>query len=364
MENIKIDGKIEHIRRYEKPSFRNGILVFYDNLDKVWKIVDGETERKTKNYQHVGSFFNGFATVKENDKLGFINTLGEEVVHCKYKSYKMFKDGLAAVQDDHDLWGFVNANGEEVIPCQYTEVSNFSEGLAAVQDSKSGLWGFIDKIGKVVISCYYSFVSDFHDGIALIGKYNRYGAIDKDGNIVVSCKYKAIQEISEGLMAVKDCNTDYWGYVDKYGVLKIPFAYSHCGSFRNGMAYAYDLINLYGHINKAGTRISSKYSQVDDFHEGLAKVSAGNQQWNFINRDGKLISETWFKKVSDFQAGLAVVVNGSGQYGVIDREGNTVIQCKYEEIFLFPGGKLIIVGRNQEGKFLMFEDNNENQKLF
>ena len=354
MEDIfNIDDKIEHIRRYKGTKYREGLLVFYDNLDKVWKITDGVNERRTKNYQCVDGFFNGFATVRENNKLGFINTLGEEVVPCKYQFCKKFEEGLAAVKNEKDLWGFVNQQGEEVIRCQYPEVYDFSEGLASVMDY-SGFWGFIDQTGKEVIPCYYSFAGNFHDGIAIVGRDERYGVIDKHGETIVQREYESIQVISEDLMAVKDPDTNRWGYIDRTGEIKIPCDYFRCNSFHDGMAVVRDYVNGYGYINKAGKRIRGNYAEAHDFHEGMAKVFDHDLGMTFINKDGSSNGIAWYKSVENFKGDFAVVITDSWKYGVIDKTGKLVVPCDYDSIFLFPDGKVVKV--DEKSNRLYFDD--------
>ena len=66
----------------------------------------------------------------------------------KYNSVYDFSEGLAGVETN-DKWGFVNKSGKEVIPCKYDDVYDFSEGLAGVK--MNGKWGFVNKSGKEVI---------------------------------------------------------------------------------------------------------------------------------------------------------------------------------------------------------------------
>ena len=77
-------------------------------------------------------------------------------------------------------YGFVNIIGKEVIPCIYDYALSFSEGLASVR--LNGKWGFIDKTGKEVIPCIYDYAKSFSNGIAWV-KLNGEGYyININGN--------------------------------------------------------------------------------------------------------------------------------------------------------------------------------------
>lgn len=78
----------------------------------------------------------------------------------KYDEVDLFSDGLARVRKD-DKWGYVDLQGNEVIPCRYNMTTGrFSEGLAFVEtemdwDYNAAKVIFIDKKGRTVLSGSY-----------------------------------------------------------------------------------------------------------------------------------------------------------------------------------------------------------------
>ena len=82
-----------------------------------------------------------------------------------------------------DKYGYIDKTGREVIPCKYDDANDFREGLAKVQ--KSGKYGFIDKTGREVIPCKYDEAYATSEGQALAKKSGKWGAIDKTGREVV-----------------------------------------------------------------------------------------------------------------------------------------------------------------------------------
>lgn len=107
-------------------------------------------------YNKLGSFSEGYAAVLKDEKWGYINTKGEEVISCQYSNpYEeytsgAFHEGLAAVQKD-GKWGFINTKGEEVIPIsiEAESIGRFSEGLAFVYIDEEN-FSVINKEGKTV----------------------------------------------------------------------------------------------------------------------------------------------------------------------------------------------------------------------
>ena len=126
-------------------SFKNGLILLYDNLDKLWVFLDKKGNVVIKcDYQMVGTFHEGLALVKNNDNLyGYIDENGKEVIKCQYKVAGDFHEGLAVVANDDDLYGYIDFTGNIVIPCKYVSAFDFHEGLARV--SKRGRVGFVNQ---------------------------------------------------------------------------------------------------------------------------------------------------------------------------------------------------------------------------
>ena len=74
-------------------------------------------------------------------------------------SFNDYQSGVSRIEKDNKI-GFVNRKGNEVVSAKYDNVYDISEGLAATQ--RNGKWGYIDKTGKPVASnARESFASSF-----------------------------------------------------------------------------------------------------------------------------------------------------------------------------------------------------------
>ena len=139
--------------------------------------------KAVRKYNCLFDFENGFASVRNGEKWGAINTEGKEVVPCIYDMVNSFHDELAAVCKN-DKWGYVNNTGELVIPCIYEYANDFSEGLAAV--TKNGKEGFINTKGEVAIPLKFEKCGIFSEGLAYAGDKTGNYFINTDGEKVIN----------------------------------------------------------------------------------------------------------------------------------------------------------------------------------
>ena len=100
----------------------------------------------------------------------------------------------------------------------------------------------------------------------------------------------------------------------------------------------------------------ARFDNLFVFYEGLARVHVDGK-WNFIDTEGKLLSERWFDDAWDFSGGFSVVAL-NGKWNHIDTEGNLLSEqwfcdaCSFHEGF----ARVEIDGKwnfiNTEGKLL------------
>jgi len=179
---------------------------------------------------NINSYGQELRPVKGKDnKWGFVDETGKEIIPFIYIDVGEFSEGLARVKNWGSLfWSFIDKTGKEIIPAKYFSAGDFSEGLARVEGinenwgSVDRNWGFIDKTGNKIIPFIYENVGDFSDGLARVNFNGKWGFINKTGNAVISFMYKDARDFSEGLAQVKLKHE--WSYIDKSGkeVIKNP----------------------------------------------------------------------------------------------------------------------------------------------
>jgi hypothetical protein len=141
-----------------------------------------------------------------------------------------------------------------------------------------------------------------------------------------------------------------FGFLNKTGATVIPATFDNIGDFSNGLAAA-NLNDKWGYINTKGVFVIQPiYSKVEKFNNGYGKVfSAANPQlFEFINTEGKIVSENEITGAPLFFDGLKIIKVGA-KYGYADINGKHVIPPTYDEVTNFNGSGLAKVGLN--GKY-------------
>lgn len=261
-----------------------------------------------------------------------------------YAWVRSFKEGMAKVSIDKVSEGFINKKGVLVIPTLYNEVRNFSEGLAAVQRA-SGKWGFIDKTGKMVIPAKYEDVGDFSEGATWAKSKSIYGSktwkyvmINKSGKAISSPKYlEDIGYFVNGLARMK--NGDKWGVITNQGNIKFSAKYKDIGIYSEGLLWV-SVGRKHGYINYSGRPVihtTDKYTKAYSFNDGWALVRGYNNDYGFIDKRGRKMSDQSYEGGGSFSEGLACV-KLNGKWGFIDKTGNMAIPAKYQNVYSFSEG--------------------------
>lgn len=229
----------------------------------------------------------GFVMTESDGKKAFLSYDGDTL----RKSFDFddafpFSEGLAVVRIQEN-WGAIDTAGEFIIPPSFEKTAKkFSQGLLAYQEGL--FWGFIDKTGKSVIAPQYEnsyFIEyGFRENLALVKK-NSWQFIDKKGFALLNIKYNAQKPFSEGLAAIQ--NTEgKWGFLDANNTVKISFQFQATSEFKEGLC-AVKKDNQVGFINKMGEWvIKPQYEVVDDFSQGLARVKKAGKEF-YIDKFGK-----------------------------------------------------------------------------
>jgi hypothetical protein len=209
---------------YNPSPFRDGVAVIDE--DSVQQIIDinGNVLYEDDSEGYIASSFgdNGLNYFFYNEKYGFINKFGKQVISNEFEFASEFSEGLAYVVNENGTYGFINTIGEYVIPSLYAdEIGDFHEGLAAVLIN--GKYGFIDKTGNLVIKNNFEGVcpEGFSEGLIKFSENRKVGFINKNGDIIVPPIYDDATPFNNGLSMVVIAGKA--GYIDKEGNAKYKF---------------------------------------------------------------------------------------------------------------------------------------------
>jgi len=351
-----------------------------------WKSVKGFShflQAVNNKYQVIYHFSEALAWVEQDNCLGIIDTVGNEILAptCEYLSASPFRKGFSCVRKK-DGWAIVSQEGKEqdLLQYDYQYIGNYVDSRALVIRNKK--YGFINHGGVEVIKAIYDTASDFRCGLSRVSKGGFWGYIDHNGAEVIPLQYDTLSEIDENLVWYKkgdkigymSCGTCKDAHTSKnrkqilkvvkqgenyffHGtqgqkLLDIPNGYYSVGALNNGLAVVMDASFRWGAINKFGQEIiKPQYDHMTDFHDGTARISIGSKYY-FIDSTGRKLETPLSKyaEVGMFNDELASVSDGH-YVGFIDKTGYEVIELEYDDVGIFSE-KLARVKKDQVWGFI------------
>ena len=197
-------------------------LIKVKNSDGYWGFINLQNQEVIKpKYYDVKSFREGLAVVMEEGEdevlYGVIDTKGNEVIGMtsKYSYLTSFSEGLSIFEKD-DRMGYLNTEGKEVISSDnWREAWPFFNGLATVEGSDRE-YGLIDTDGEFLIKTREFMPIKLYNDLAINrGSNRKYGFMDIDRKLVTRTEFEEIMPfLGQGAYA-KDGSE--WMYINKDG---------------------------------------------------------------------------------------------------------------------------------------------------
>lgn len=345
--------------------------VEYDQLivypeDKVAKAQKGDDYgfidlngkwlfKKSKAVYDLYSFSHGMILCKVNNKYGYLNLSGEEVISTQYDKANSFNEyGLAKVgtfignSSYNTQFGYINKQGKVIIPIQYKTLADFRNGAAFVQDPVTNRYGYLDTKGNWLLKPIYIYTNysfDDYGGAWVKMPDNKYHYVDKRGKdygILVKDGSSFINFYTD-YAVIKETETPFSMLDAKGNELKVFDDYKNIFSFADGIAgYQSKENNLYGFINIKGKKITeAEFTGFNAFNNGIARVSKninGKSKSGYIDTTGKEIIPFKYDNASIFDDGWAIVTKDSIFY-FIDKNGKEKPTVrKYDKLTSFRSG--------------------------
>jgi hypothetical protein len=136
----------------------------------------------------------------------------------KNNLYPAFKNGLL---------GYIDSLGNEIIPFKYDQASKFSSGFCAVE--ADGKFGYVDESGKEVIELKYDFAKDFHFETAIVYKGQQALLIDKSENLIKALNFERVFPVEdEPYYKIRSVDKKHYGLLNQEGVFLVDTVYKGC----------------------------------------------------------------------------------------------------------------------------------------
>lgn len=182
--------------------------------EQKWGYLDKDgKEVISLSYERAFPFADGLAQVMIDGKYGFINTNNEVIIPAEYPQALNLRGGFAKAEVGDNQWVLFDSRGTKL--SSYENIFYFTEGRAEFQ--KDGKYGFLDESGKEVIPAIYEKADAFTESLSAVKKDGKYGAIDKSGKELLPFEYSSLQiDGADQIWFVKD---NEWGMMRRTELL-------------------------------------------------------------------------------------------------------------------------------------------------
>ena len=214
---------------------------------------------------------------------------------------------LIPMKNNDEKYGYIDTLGAWVIKPQFDDADLFSEGFSAVCKNDSCF--YINKDGQKTSDFYFEETENYVNGIAIVKKESKYYLINRSGQFV-SNGYEDISEPSNNLFVCKSKNN--YGAINFKGEVIIPFSYSKLGNFKNG--YAYYLTSHYGLVNTNNFTLKAQWDWISDVDTNKIVIVKKENKFGLMRINEEIILPPSFDYIAPCQNGIYLLVK-NGLYG-------------------------------------------------
>jgi|GEM_PF-5339291 len=171
----------------ELVEFKNGLAVMRKKNTETFRLLNNENQQisalKISRYEALNSQL--IAIYDEQNKAYIVNKAGVIRFLPMVKQLNPMRDGMILVQHTDERYGFLDETGRQVIPFKYHVAMDFSGGLAAVKKVGEQRYGYIDKNAKLVLPYRYTRASNFINDLAFVSTNDSLFLISPQGKAKV-----------------------------------------------------------------------------------------------------------------------------------------------------------------------------------
>lgn len=307
--------KVERLRS----NLRKSMIINHDGLIVV---QCGNLQIKVpQEYDFVFNFKGDYAKVISNGKWGLINKNGDRILPCEYSFLGEISNNhihaKLAVQSNEIIVKdyIVCLNGNDIFEIGNTDSAlYYDDNCIVVSDNNYNkrAVGIINRKNEIICEKIYDEIGPFKGEYAYIrinSFKSRFGVINKKGEVVIEPYYYSLDELSPTIYRV--------AIVDGLG----------CSDEEK-----YRFVNLQNEIgvlfDNQFVKLSSRYSYVSEFANGLARVGIKNPDYHgdyaiHVDIDNKRSQSKYI-------------------WGYVDNLGREVIPCRYLDATDFAYGYAIV----------------------
>lgn len=323
------DGTLNLWKLYEEFDYteaeddqdESGAKTIYLSFDKYKCVLDAEEEVSINVESNTDEEDDEEPEEEQNftHQLGGLN--GEMITETIYEEIDEFNELKLARVKRENKFGFIDINGSEVIPCVYKALFEFScshtLGISEDEDSNENILHVLNQDGHITFSS-----KDFLECKSVVDNQvwikvdstDKWTLFDCSGNMILETKHSVLAAASKDRHWVQDSNEQF-GIIDSADNLIVPFEIEQVEKLDNDFIVATknDLNCL---ISPLGEKLT------DYLYEEIG--------YSVLHNEG------WFK------------IKQNGLYGILDKYGRQIISCSYEDLRCYLNDGFILVKNNDK----------------
>jgi hypothetical protein len=286
--------------------YYEGLEIYSDNLCRAYRTVEDYNEQYTfldKNGRETCQWLTGSPEYYTDDYSMVMKVIEE----TEQTRYALLNNSTGRITDEwYDYIG-TNETGFAVAEL-INPVEDMEFGYTVIDETGKRLCGWLNdipelnfgffvvtldkgqglgtKAGIVLIKPYITFY-DITEGVALVEADGYYMFVDQEGR-VFSDKWVEARTFSDGMAVVKQKKSGC-GYIDRSGILVIPYQFSMAEDFSEGLAVVTNEAINCGYVDKTGKMVTGfEFDTAYPFYGGRALVSKDGEEY-YIDTSGKRV---------------------------------------------------------------------------
>lgn len=289
--------------------------------------------------------------VKQNNKVGLVNSKGQEIIKTEYKAIKTIKEGYKneyLIMDENNNYGVISTSGTVILSPAYKEIKYLgnAENYAVMIDN---VWTLIKRNGEVLNNTY-NYISVKGDNV-VVEKEGKYGIITTKGEEKIvptyenleyafSVYYIAKQEGKYGIINIENEPVVPFEYTNMYyleekGIMVGDLTDTETVLFDNNLAQKlkglfvfeedYILARIDGKNKYYNYRFEEKQNR-DLLTKNTLFVSEKNGKYGYVNISGDVVVDYIYDEAKEQNEAGYAAVKVNGKWGSIDKAGKLVLE--------------------------------------
>ena len=203
----------------------------------------------------------------------------------------------------------------------------------------------LEDVGYVRMAEFYKNGNDYYEAFTMINNAAKRGVISSKLDAMVEemaylYEIDRTSYINVGLFSAKYCAVQRedgkWGYINRYGTVKMQFIYSDASAFSAaGMAAVQTKDGRYGLIDTTGRlkSVDAEAKKIEDCTELISGLMAVKYdgKYHYCNSNFVPQFEGAYDYAGAFQGDVAAVMN-DGKWSIINSKGERLSSATFDEI--------------------------------